>query len=92
VKNKKNDIKITHNLRPCLVGKEQKKALFHAWSQNSKVIEPSIMKGGHGGGVVAGAVALVEMEDGQIKEVMPWEIRFLDSQHNTYIFEGAGNE
>lgn len=38
-------MKIDSELRPCLV--DGKKAVFHCWEQCAKVLEPSLIKGGH---------------------------------------------
>lgn len=77
---------IENTLRPCLVGPGKKKCLFHGFWQGSNVCEPSILTGGHNGGVVAGPVALVETENGQVFRVNPIDIQFLDSKFNEYSF------
>ena len=65
-------------LIPCLCGKEDPvKALFHCWSHESEIVAPSVCVGGHGGGVVAGTVAIVELENGQIEKRFPEQIRFI---------------
>jgi hypothetical protein len=66
-------------LRPCIV-EEDKKALFHCWSNTSKVVPPSMMIGGHIGGVIADTFGIVEFEDGTVKKVYPPHIRFLDTE------------
>lgn len=74
-----------NKLRPCYVirnGKKEK-ALFHTLDFNSTVIEPSLMIGGHSGGVIAYTMGIVELEDGAIIKVMPENITFIDR-----IFEG----
>ena len=48
----------TNKLRPCKVGEEL--YLFHGFTQISQIVPPSLMRGGHGGGVVAGAYAVLE--------------------------------
>ena len=45
----------TNKLRLCKVGEEL--YLFHGFTQISQIVPPSLMRGGHGGGVVAGAYA-----------------------------------
>lgn len=47
----------TNKLRPCKVGEEL--YLFHGFTQISQIVPPSLMRGGHGGGVVAGAYAIL---------------------------------
>lgn len=63
-------------LRPCIVNNE-KRALFHKWEHCSEIIPPSPLAGGHNGGVLEYDVAIVEYEDGTIREVMPKYIRFV---------------
>lgn len=65
-------------LRPCMVGK--RKALFHRWTQESKIIPPSSFKGGDSGGQLSTTVGIIEWDDGTIHGVYPYEIRFLDTQ------------
>ena len=74
--------------RPCWVarprrnapgGLEKKKALLHLITTKAFVIEPSILKGGHPGGQVSKPVAVVEFEDGQIKDVDIEYVQMLDS-------------
>ena len=74
----------TSEYRPCLV--DGKKALFHRWSDKSKVVEPSPMIGGAPGGTVRYTVAIVEMEDGQVIEVGPQLIKFIDRKIEGDIF------
>lgn len=64
-------------LRPCIY--KDKKALFHCWFQVSEIVAPSIMNGGHGGGMVSGILGLVEDEDGCMHKVYPEKIQFLDN-------------
>ena len=39
-----------NKLRPCKVGEEL--YLFHGFTQISQIVPPSLMRGGHGGGVL----------------------------------------
>lgn len=71
--------------RPCIVW--GKNALFHRWSNVSDVVAPSLLKGGHGGGVIAYTVGIVEFEDGFVSEVRPSDIRFIDHPHKNYTFD-----
>jgi hypothetical protein len=80
----------TTEYRPCYVG--GKKALFHKWEDVSEIVEPSIMKGGHGGGVVKGTLAIVELEDGTIKRVTPHIIQFADNKIKEYAFNEGEKE
>ena len=49
-------MKIEVELRPCKVN--GKKALFHTWSNKSKIVDPSPLMGGHNGGVLKWTVGI----------------------------------
>lgn len=70
------EIKISDYRRPCWY--EGRKAMFHMWYQNSYVVAPSLMVGGHNGGVVASILGLIEFEDGKTLCVEPEKIIFAD--------------
>lgn len=74
----------TSSLRKCVVleGKREMKAFFHLWAERSKIIPPSPMVGGHSGGVLKYTVAIVEFEDGSIREVLPEAIKFVMKRKN----------
>ena len=72
-------------LRPCYV--DGIKALFHGWSQNNRVIEPSPMIGGGPGGTVAYTLGIVEFGDGTVKQVFPERIKFTDHLFDAYYLE-----
>lgn len=78
-------MKIEVELRPCMV--EEKRALFHKWSDKSRIVEPSMMIGGHQGGVLKFTVGIVEYENGEIDEVLPNTIKFLDEKHKEFCFK-----
>lgn len=63
--------------RPCIV--EGMQALFHRWEDVSKIVAPSLLKGGHPGGELRGTFAIVEMEDGSVRRVQPQDLRFTDN-------------
>lgn len=65
-------------LRQCTVNGE--KALFHRWEDFASVVEPSPMVGGHPGGQIRETYAIVEMENGQVKEVRPSKVVFTDTK------------
>ena len=46
------------------------KALFHCWAHRSELVGESPCYGGHPAGQISSTFALVEYEDGTIKEVM----------------------
>lgn len=85
-----SDITIKHEVRPCIA--RGKKALFHRWSDRSEIIEPALMRGGHSGGVMKWTSAIVEFEDGQVGEVLPRDIKFLDPPHRDYKFTEREDE
>ena len=62
--------------RPCYV--DGKKAMFHQWINRAQIAPPSPMIGGHNGGQLWDVFGLVEMEDGQMREVYPTEVIFAD--------------
>ena len=90
------DIEIKRELRPCLIVSNSKsitepiKALFHTWEHNSQIIPPSIMRGGHSGGVVSEVMGIVELESGEVIRVQPHKIQFVDNKVQEYCFESAG--
>lgn len=78
----KNDFAFTlqqraPKLRPCTV--DGVKALFHRWEDYAIVLEPSPMVGGHPGGQVRQTYAIIELENGQVKEVKPSKVVFSDT-------------
>lgn len=71
-------MKISHDdtLRPCYI--DGIKAMFHRFSECSEIIKPSPMIGGHKGGILRWAVAIVEYENGIVSEVEVTKVRFAD--------------
>lgn len=84
------EVEMKRELRPCIVN-EKGKALFHMWEERSEIIEPSIMVGGHAGGVIKFVMGIVELEDGRIIKVNPTSIRFLDNKFTEYAFADNGS-
>ena len=77
----------------CLHQKNEKeKALFHCWSFESSIVEPSLMIGGHPGGTVACTMAIVELENGRVIVTSPSSIRFLDNKINDYCWDEKGEQ
>ena len=74
----------TSEYRPCLVKGQH--ALFHRWEDNSEIYAPSVMIGGHGGGVVKYTCAIVEYEDGHVERVKPEDVTFVDHLIKEYAF------
>lgn len=69
-------------LRQCIVksnGEILTGCYFHQWVNKSDIIEPSIMVGGHKGGVTHYCVALYETSDGAVHECLPSKITFVDN-------------
>lgn len=77
-------LNVTVELRPCLVG--GKKHLFHRWSWRAWTIAPSPLMGGDPGGQASVTMAIVEDEFGQIREVYPRDVRFIDNKVAQYDF------
>ena len=50
---------------------------FHGFTQLSHIVPPSNLRGGHGGGVVAGAYAIIERQDGTVSLIEAQKIKFL---------------
>lgn len=78
----------TSEYRPCFV--DGKKALFHRWIDKSEIIAPSVLKGGHAGGVIRDTFGIVEFENGVVGEVYPHKIKFAAGKCNEYSFEERG--
>lgn len=77
-------IKIPSKLRPCLVnGKEH---LFHQWVERRWLVDASPLQGGHPGGLCSITLAIVEDEYGQVHEVYPEDVRFIDGLIKEYPF------
>ena len=76
-------------LRPCLV--KGKKHLFHCWDHRAWTVGESALRGGHAGGQCSMVLAVVEDEYGQVHEVNPRDVRFLDDQIKEYEFGGEMN-
>lgn len=83
-----------NELRPCLIVtkpnsspirmswrySQPKKALFHKWIEERRLIVASpYVHDGHDSGVVSELLAIVELENGEIWKIEPEQIRFLDS-------------
>lgn len=73
-------------LRPCLV--KGKKHLFHRWDHRAWTVGESALRGGPAGGQCSMVLAVVEDEYGQVHEVYPRDVRFLDDRIKEYDFGG----
>lgn len=81
------NVKFNPPLRPCMVGGDKESeeiALFHGWAIRAYIIEPSMLVGGSIGGQVSNCCGIVELENGQVCEVPPSNIRFLNPPHGKY--------
>jgi len=81
---KNNEITITQRLRPCFA--DGKKALFHKWSDYSEIVPPSMVRGGHGGGVLNFTLGIVELEDGSVCGIPMQKIKFADCPMMEFVF------
>lgn len=54
------------------------KGYFHCWSNKSEVIPPSPTIGGRSGGVISYTVGIVELDSGEVIEVYPTQIKFIN--------------
>lgn len=77
-------------LRPCLV--KGKKHLFHCWDHRAWTVGESALRGGPPGGQYSMVLDVVEDEYGQVHEVYPRDVRFLDDQIKEYSFGGENND
>lgn len=77
-------------LRPCLV--KGKKHLFPCWDHRAWTVGESALRGGPSGGQCSLVLAVVEDEYGQVHEVYPREVRFLDGKIKEYVFGGENND
>lgn len=77
-------------LRPCLV--KGKKHLFHCWDHRAWTVGESALRGGPSGGQCSMVLAVVEDEYGQVHEVYPRDVRFLDGKIKEYEFGGEMND
>ncbi len=68
--------KALNKLRPCSVNEKQ--AFFHKWIDFSRPVEAGLSIGSAPAGIIAYTLGLVEYEDGQVDEVPPKAIKFLD--------------
>lgn len=73
-------------LRPCLV--KGKKHLFHCWDHRAWTVGESALRGGPPGGQCPMVLAVVEDEYGNVHEVYPRDVRFLDGKIKEYDFGG----
>jgi hypothetical protein len=76
-----SEIIIRPELRPCEVKfrGEVKKALFHKWMTYAEIIKPSLMIEGDKGGQLQCDQAIVELENGLVTIILPWEVKFVDN-------------
>lgn len=79
-------LKMIVELRPCLV--KGKKHLFHCWDHRAWTVGESALRGGPSGGQCSMVLAVVEDEYGQVHEVYPRDVRFLDDRIKEYDFGG----
>lgn len=82
-------VKLYEEPRPCevTINLEVHKALFHCWAIRQYVKQAILI--GEASGQITCMYAIVEMDDGSICEVEPYNVRFLDSaaKFNEYAWE-----
>jgi hypothetical protein len=71
-------MEINNENRKCIYRKSV--CTFHGFFQRSMVIKPSIMVGGHSGGVIAYPVAIIEDKKGKLIEATATSIRFVEDK------------
>lgn len=80
-----NNIKMEIARRTCFVNGER--AMFHMWTIEQRIIEPSLSRGGHCGGQISTPVGIIELETGEVILVHPSSIRFADGgEFGDYIW------
>lgn len=57
---------------------------FHTWEHYSEIVPPSLLKGGHSGGVISGCLAIVEFKDG-VERIEPTKLKFIDAIHDEIL-------
>ena len=68
-------------------------SIFHKWSEVAEVIPPSPMVGGHRGGEIRYATAIVEfIHNGQVTEVMANDVVFSDTAEVVAALKAGGAE
>ena len=79
-------VTMNNELRLCVISYKARqcctnlKGYFHRWEDISHIVPPSPVVGGHNGGVEQRVFAIVELEDGTVKEVYPTQIRFVSKE------------
>lgn len=68
--------------RECTV--DGRRGYFHSWAQYSQIVPPSLLVGGHSGGVVAEVLGIVEFAD-CVELVYPRDIKFVDELHTELV-------
>ena len=91
-------MKIDFNtLRPCYCqnhnkGSQKFKALFHQFITIQKPIPGGLTIGSAPGGQLSTVYAVIELENGTIRYVDPYEITFLDNPFCDYCWPDDGDE
>lgn len=90
MKVKNNEIVLKSiDYRPCYV--KGKKALFHQWVEEAFPVPPSMSIIGDKGGQKKYTVGIVELENGEVIEVVPSGIVFADNLISEYVFKEDNN-
>lgn len=75
----------TSKMRLCKVGQEV--YWFHGFMQISRIVPPSPLRGGHSGGVVSDAYAILERRDGTVGLAEAQRVQFLDTPEEFVKYE-----
>lgn len=72
------------SLRPCEITltidkhEVKKQGWFHCWESFAKTVGESALRGGPAAGQIAFTLGIVELENGNVIRVWPWQVRFTD--------------
>lgn len=77
-------------LRLCKVGQEV--YWFHGFTQISHIVSPSPLRGGHSGGVVSDAYAILEKRDGTVVLAEVLGVQFLEPPEELAKYEEEGKK
>ena len=72
------------SLRPCevtlTIDKQEvkKQGWFHCWEDFAETVGESALRGGPAAGQISFTLGIVELENGNVIRVRPWQVRFTD--------------
>lgn len=68
------------------------KALFHKWTLEQEPVGPGLTVGSHPGGQISRTMAVVELEDGKTRLVVPELLLFVDTEETMRQIAWPGEE